>query len=59
MLSVFGREKFWYNFRRFFAHNEDLHVSYASLNVIRQDVIGGECGVHGTQENTYQIDSKT
>jgi hypothetical protein len=40
------------NFRRFFAHNEGLHVSYRSLNVIRQDVIDGECGVHGAQEDT-------
>jgi hypothetical protein len=45
------------NFRRVFAHNEYLHVSYRSLNVIRQDVIGGEGGVHGTQENVEKVAS--
>ena len=49
-VSLVGK-RFGVNCRRFFAHNEDLHVSYPSLNVIRQDVIVGEGGVHGTQEN--------
>jgi hypothetical protein len=49
-LSLAGKS-FDMNFGRFFAHNEDLRVPYRSLNVIRQDVIGRECGVHGTEKN--------
>ena len=39
------------NFRRPFAHNGDLQVSYRSLNVNRQDVISGEGNVNGAEEN--------
>jgi hypothetical protein len=42
------------NFGRPFAHNEDLQVSYRSLNVNRQDEIGGE----GTSMGQKKMHSK-
>jgi hypothetical protein len=48
-LSLVGKD-FDINLSRFFGHNEDIHISYPSSDIMKQDVIGGECGVHGTEQ---------
>jgi hypothetical protein len=32
-------------------HNEELHILYPSSNVIKKNYMGGDCSMHGKNEN--------